>query len=396
MAKRRTKKTHSNRGWMLGIACLVVAAVVALVFTRSQGSRDPASKYGSFRMTNDHDLHNLMWQNVRETITPYYQFKQHPKKNYSVGTLIDGSKKISYWRAFEPGYSIQQDDSRNRVLQDDREKRPRETYQGRGCGEGMVRVSGKMVSWEIAMKLQDQACMDKDWKPTTRCMKFDREKLNYKAYYNGLSESEKQRLAPKQLDYCIDRYEFPNVPGEFPAIMVSWVDAKSLCANRGKELCSEDQWTFACEGEEGLPYPYGYERDPDACNIDRELAAGVNPETVMKSTDPKVIGATLSKLWGGFPSGSMPGCSSPFGVYDMTGNIDEWSEWTEGGRPRDKGGAGNRKPINGGEGFPSMLKGGFWTKARTRCQPSTSSHGPDFYFYQQGFRCCSPVAAGQR
>ena len=31
-------------------------------------------------------------------------------------------------------------------------------------------------------------------------------------------------------------------------------------------------------------------------------------------------------FWQGVPSGSLPKCKSPFGVYDMTGNVDEYTK----------------------------------------------------------------------
>jgi acyl carrier protein len=58
-------------------------------------------------------------------------------------------------------------------------------------------------------------------------------------------------------------------------------------------------------------------------------------------------------------------------VYDLTGNVDEW---TDGKISR-----GNR----------SILKGGYWGQVRARCRPSTRVHGEDFACYQQGFRCCA-------
>ena len=64
---------------------------------------------------------------------------------------------------------------------------------------------------------------------------------------------------------------------------------------------------------------------------------------------------------------------SPYGVYDMTGNVDEWVV-NESGKP-----------------YKSGLKGGYWGPVRDRCRPMTTVHAEGFSFYQIGFRCCSDV-----
>ena len=68
--------------------------------------------------------------------------------------------------------------------------------------------------------------------------------------------------------FCIDEYEYPNEPGAIPMVMVSWYEARRLCEDHGKRLCGDDEWTLACEGSARLPYPYGWNRDRTACNID--------------------------------------------------------------------------------------------------------------------------------
>ncbi len=118
-----------------------------------------------------------------------------------------------------------------------------------------------------------------------------------------------------------------------------------------------------------MPHPYGYERDPEACVIDRPWREV--DEDALASRSPERTLEELDRLWQGEPSGSRPRCRSVFGVYDMTGNVDEWTS-----------------SVVPGE-RPSVLKGGYWGPVRTRCRPSTRAHGPDFAFYQQGFRCCS-------
>jgi formylglycine-generating enzyme required for sulfatase activity len=166
--------------------------------------------------------------------------------------------------------------------------------------------------------------------------------------------------------FCIDRYEYPNVAGARPVVMKSWDQASSLCAARGRRLCKGSEWTLACEGEERLPYPYGRDRDASACNVDLPVS-GPFPRWV--EHPPKGVGVSLVD-WRA-RSGEWERCVSPYGVYDMTGNVDEWVV-NESGHP-----------------FASGLKGGYWGPVRDRCRPMTVAHDTKFAFYQIGFRCCA-------
>jgi formylglycine-generating enzyme required for sulfatase activity len=169
--------------------------------------------------------------------------------------------------------------------------------------------------------------------------------------------------------FCVDRFEYPNKQGENPVVMGTWYAAKDACGAQGKRLCGDSEWTVACEGQERLPYPYGYDRNSEACNIDKPHP-DVN-EKALGSGDPKVRDAEAKRLWQGEPSGTRPSCVSPYGVFDMTGNVDEWVV-NESGTP-----------------YKSGLKGGSWGPVRDRCRPMTTIHGESFSFYQIGFRCCS-------
>ena len=170
--------------------------------------------------------------------------------------------------------------------------------------------------------------------------------------------------------YCMDQYEYPNVEGVVPAVMTDWNDARRACAVEGKRLCTTEEWEFACEGPQMWPYPYGTDRDSTACNIDRDYTL---PEMEAFS-DPWKISSEVERLDKRVPSGSRPRCISPFGVRDMTGNVDEWVENLHG--------KVDDKP------YRSSLKGGYWGPIRARCRPMTSTHNEWFAFYQVGFRCC--------
>ncbi len=101
--------------------------------------------------------------------------------------------------------------------------------------------------------------------------------------------------------YCVDRYEWPNKAGVLPRYMVSWINAKATCESVGKRLCSDTEWTLACEGPERQPYPYGngYVRDAAACNIDKPY---IWPQPA-KVYDPRTSAGELARLDHREPSG---------------------------------------------------------------------------------------------
>lgn len=152
--------------------------------------------------------------------------------------------------------------------------------------------------------------------------------------------------------FCIDAFEYPNLEGVIPASMISYREAKRACALEGKRLCTSEEWEFACEGTQMWPYPYGIERDAQACNTDRQTK---------DAADLRV------------PSGTMPKCISPFGVRDMMGNVAEWAENTSEQENQ----------------APAVLKGGSFLKGRSLCRFGEPSAGDARRAAGAGFRCCS-------
>jgi formylglycine-generating enzyme len=228
------------------------------------------------------------------------------------------------------------------------------------CRSGMLEVEGESLDGAPSTIDDIEVASCAVWAdPATkeRCARFDR----------AAWERAAAKLRKRNRHFCIDELEYPNEPGAYPWIMVSWREAGALCKAEGKRLCGEEEWTFACEGVDALPYPYGFERNDQACNIDRSWRR-VDEAAVGGRTDARAL-AQIDRLWQGEVSGSRPRCASPFGVRDMTGNVDEWTV-----------GAGEHR---------SVLKGGYWGPVRARCRPATRSHGEDFTFYQIGFRCCA-------
>ena len=216
------------------------------------------------------------------------------------------------------------------------------------CAPGMVEVEG-----DYCQSVEQKCLRWLDPETKQRCAEF------------APTSSCKGRTVHKH--FCVDRFEYPNVQGEKPIVMKTWDQAKATCQSEGKRLCGESEWTLACEGRERLPYPYGYTRNDEACNIDKP-----HPDVDEKAIEnPATRDAEVARLWQGEPSGSREACVSPYGVHDMTGNVDEWVV-NEGAHP-----------------YKSGLKGGYWGPVRDRCRPMTTAHNEDFSFYQIGFRCCS-------
>ena len=173
--------------------------------------------------------------------------------------------------------------------------------------------------------------------------------------------------------FCVDRHEWPNRVGEKPAVFVTWYDAKKSCESAGKRLCKRAEWTLACEGPKRAPYPYGWQRLPSPCNVSRP----VEEADAKKLISPSTRAVELARLWQADVIGSHPECVSAFGAFDMVGNVDEWTDNS------DEGGA-----------QVSTLNGGYWGPVRNTCRLTTKTHGPEFQFYQIGFRCCSEAQDG--
>lgn len=99
----------------------------------------------------------------------------------------------------------------------------------------------------------------------------------------------------------IDRYEHPNRPGVGPTTRVDWSDAVALCSAAGKHLCSEEEWEAACAGSARRTWAWGNDATLGRCtHKDRRITAPTK-------------------------SGAKEQCVTPEGVYDLSGNVAEWT-----------------------------------------------------------------------
>jgi formylglycine-generating enzyme required for sulfatase activity len=209
------------------------------------------------------------------------------------------------------------------------------------CPTGMVLVEGEYCP-DV-----EQKCLEWMDPPESRYHEF-----RCARYAPSICKSKER----KHLRYCIDATERREEGSEMPRHFMSWTSSKKLCESEGGRLCKESEWIFACEGEEMRPYPYGWERDSTACNVDRSENIG-RPGRLVDHRAPVA---------------SNPKCASPFDVQDLAGNLEEWTQ------------ADNGKKM----GWKEVLKGSWWIPSRHGCRQFQVGHNDVYNGAETGTRCC--------
>ncbi len=223
------------------------------------------------------------------------------------------------------------------------------------CTEGMQLIDGSYCE-ELEVR-----CLEKFYAPQ-----------NHLWVCKQVAEPTRCIGKERPMRYCMDTYEFPNRKGERPMVMQNFYQAQVQCAKAGKRVCTESEWTLACEGPERTPFPYGYVRDPNKCNGDKPWDRPDRSKLIDR--DPR----ELERLWQGRVSGSQPECVSAFGVADLPGNTDELAA------------SETNFPFDKKQNFDNVTTGGPWYYGtRNMCRPKIYTHDESFAYYYLSWRCCS-------
>ena len=101
--------------------------------------------------------------------------------------------------------------------------------------------------------------------------------------------------------------------------------------------------------------------------------------------NPDTREAELLRLWQADPIGSHPACVSPYGAYDMSGNVKEWvlSTTATAGSYEMRGGAYNVASFLDSSVMPAVMR-----VPGLQCDASTPAPSGAVRLPSVGFRCC--------
>lgn len=152
---------------------------------------------------------------------------------------------------------------------------------------------------------------------------------------------------------------------DHPMTLVTWFGARAYCEYVGGALPTEAEWEKAARGTDGRAYPWGNAIVLNNANYysSRDLFERLNPG--LGDTTP--VGFYNGKIYEGYATRDSP---SPYGLYDMAGNVWQWT--------------GN---IYEGVHYRYLRGGSKGTYEYNLRAWTRNSAGPDYASPEVGFRC---------
>ncbi|RCV64810.1 Formylglycine-generating enzyme [Methanophagales archaeon] len=141
----------------------------------------------------------------------------------------------------------------------------------------------------------------------------------------------------------------------FPVVGISWFEAEAYANWLSKRtghryrLPTEAEWEKAARGTNGFKYPWGEHFDNNLCN------------------------SFESGLFRTSPVGIFPKDKSPYGCFDMAGNVWEWcSDWYGADYYVN---SSDRNPKGPSDGANRVVRGGSWYARAGGCRSAYRSYG---------------------
>jgi formylglycine-generating enzyme len=208
---------------------------------------------------------------------------------------------------------------------------------------------------------------------------------------------------------CIDQFEFPDIPCEYPVVEVRASEAAALCAAIGKRLCDAHEWEGACAGavrDPSVEYEWPRPRIEAQSyhNNKREWVWSYGPKRdnalcgTMSARTPDCPGGGWDKCGSNtYPAGAFPLCKSSFGAYDFHGNAAEHMNLPRSPEELGMANGGGMTEMKGSWFVFSTIKAHeddcrwrapSWHETRVTSELSHRN-------YHLGFRCCKDVAEGR-